>query len=73
MSKLTPDAVDPRMKPALFARPLFRLRLTHPDRTSLGWLLIDVIAILQPRPLKEQESKFAFPYYVCLGLGSGGS
>jgi hypothetical protein len=72
-NKLTAGSVDPRMAPAMFAKPLFRLRLARPERTQLGYLLIDVIAVLQPRPLSEQGSKFAFPYYVCLALCSSGT
>jgi hypothetical protein len=58
--------------PALFAKPLFRMRLVEPTKTQYGYPLIDVIALLPPT-LKEQESKHAFPYYVCLALGSGGT
>ena len=59
--------------PAMFAKPMFRLRLVEPTNTQLGYPLIDVIALLPPRSLKEQGSKHAFPYYVCLALGSGGT
>lgn len=72
-NKTKATAVDPRMSPALFARPLFRLQLVRPERTQLGYLLIDVIAVLQPLPLEQQDSKHAFPYYVCLALGSDGT
>jgi hypothetical protein len=65
--------IDPFMPPALFAKPLFRFQLARPEISQLGWLLIDVIAVLPPRPLREQGSKFAFPYYVCLALGSTGA
>lgn len=58
--------------PALFVRPLYRLRLDSPDDTSLGYTLIDVIAILPPRPLREQGSRFPFPHLVCLGLDADG-
>lgn len=61
------------MPPAMFAKPMFRLRLVRPENTQLGYLLIDVIAVLEPRPLRYQESKFPFPYYVGLALGSDGT
>lgn len=72
-NKLTVDTVDPRMAPALFVKPLFRLRLVEPANTQLGYLLIDVIAVLPPRPLSQQGGKFPFPYYVCMALCSSGT
>jgi hypothetical protein len=73
MSKIDVTKIDVNHPPAMFSKPLFRLKLVRPDRTQLGYPLIDVIAILPPRSLKEQGSKFPFPYYVCLALGSGGT
>ena len=72
MKTLTNDEAR-AVPPAMFAKPLLRFRLVNPDATSLGFTLIDVISILPPRPLKEQDSKFPFPYYLCLALCSSGS
>lgn len=63
--------IDEKQPPAMFAKPMFRFKLVRPERGgSMGYLLIDVLAVLPP--VKDKTSKFPFPYYVCLALGTGG-
>jgi hypothetical protein len=62
--------LDAKQPPALFAKPLYRMRLVHPDKTMYGYHLIDVIAILPPA--QDPDSKFPFPHLVCLALLSDG-
>lgn len=49
-------------------RPLFRLALVNPEVTNLGYLLIDVVAVIPGE--RERSSKHVFPTYIGLALSA---
>lgn len=61
-------ALDVHQPSAHGVRPLFRMALTDPEATGLGYLLIDVIAVITGE--REDDSKHTFPTYVCLALSA---
>jgi len=68
VTKKKPTKFDAKTHPpAAFARPLCRYKLSDKRFSgSMGWLLIDVIAVVPG--VKSRDSKYVFPTYVCLAL-----
>ena len=58
--------LDVHCAPAHGVKPLFRMRLARIECTSLGYHLLDVVAVIKGEP--ERGSKHVFPTYICLGL-----
>lgn len=56
-------------RPAAYGvRPLFRIRLVDPVRTTLGFHLIDILAVIPGE--RERGSQHTFATYICLALAS---